>query len=196
MFKDENRKWVKGFKSRDKRVLEEAIDILGPSVHALVRRVLSGAGSAEDAEECVSDVFMAAWQSIENYEESRASFRTWLLVLTKYKALDLRRKLLRNGGERLMLQDAEALQSPCSTEQHALARESNREVIDFVQKMSEPDRSLFWRRYFYYESLDELAATFGLTKKAIEGRLYRSRNALKQALGLSETEKGGTNHEG
>ncbi|UJF31488.1 sigma-70 family RNA polymerase sigma factor [Paenibacillus hexagrammi] len=157
--------------------------------------MLSGAGSAEDVEECVSDVFLAAWHSIESYEESRASFRTWLLVLSKYKALDLSRKLLRPGAELMMLRDVEStIQTQYSAEQHALSRESARELIEFVKMMGEPDRSLFWRRYFYYESLDELAMMFGLTKKAIESRLYRCRTALKQALGLADAEKRGINH--
>ncbi|SFL06322.1 RNA polymerase sigma-70 factor, ECF subfamily [Paenibacillus sp. 1_12] len=194
MFNNENHTWAKRFISRDKQALEEAIDAFGPSIQTLVKRVLSGAGSAEDAEECVSDVFLAAWHNIEKYEESRASFRTWLLVLSKYKALDLRRKLLRHGDEIIMLRDVEAIQSQCSTEQHALSQESTREIITFVRRMSEPDRSLFWRRYFYYESLDELAAMFGLTKKAIESRLYRCRTALKQALGLTDAEKRGINN--
>lgn len=94
-----------------------------------------------------------------------------------------------------MLRDAEAIHSQCSTEQHALSRESARELVDFVRRMGEPDRSLFWRRYFYYESLDELTEKFGLTKKAIESRLYRCRISLKQALGLTDAEKKGE-HDG
>lgn len=192
---NEDHQWVKRFKSRDKHALEEAIDLSGPSVQALVKRVLSGAGSFEDVEECVSDAFLAAWHNIESYEESRASFRTWLLVLSKYKALDLRRKLLHPGTEVTRLRDVESLHSPNPTEQNVLSRESTRELIDFVRRMSEPDRSLFWRRYFYYENLDELAAMFGLTKKAIESRLYRCRIALKKALGLTDAEERGINHE-
>jgi RNA polymerase sigma-70 factor (ECF subfamily) len=192
---NEDHQWVKRFKSRDKHTLEEAIDLFGPSVQALVRRVLSGTGSIEDVEECVSDVFLAAWHHIERYEESRSSFRTWLLVLSKYKALDLRRKLLRPGTEVTRLRDVESLHSPNPTEQNVLSRESTRELIDFVRRMSEPDRSLFWRRYFYYENLDELVAIFGLTKKAIESRLYRCRIALKQALGRTDAEERGINHE-
>lgn len=188
MFNNENHTWAKRFKNRDMLALEEAIDVFGPSVQALVRRVLSGAGSSEDVEECVSDVFWAAWHNIESYEESRASFRTWLLVLTKYKALDLRRKLIRRGGEITMLREVDEIRSQYSTEHHVISRESSRELIGFVRGMSEPDRSLFWHRYFYYESLDELAALFGLSKKAIESRLYRCRMALKQVLRLADSE--------
>ncbi|ULO05095.1 sigma-70 family RNA polymerase sigma factor [Paenibacillus sp. 19GGS1-52] len=188
MFNNENHTWAIRFRSREMQALEEAIDIFGPSVQALVRRVLSGAGSSEDVEECVSDVFWAAWHDIESYDENRASFRTWLLVLTKYKALDLRRKLIRRCDEITMLGEVAEIRSPYSTEYHVISRESSRELIGFVRGMSEPDRSLFWRRYFYYESLDELAALFDLSKKAIESRLYRCRLALKQKLGLTETE--------
>lgn len=187
-YDDDNHQWAKRFLSRDKRALEEAIDVFGPSVHSLVKRILAGVGSLEDAEECASDVFLTAWHSIERYEAARASFRTWLLLIAKYKSLDVRRKLLRRQDSAL-LNDAEEVRSERSAEQEALSRESTRELIAYVQRMGEPDRSLFWRRYFLYEGLDELASAFGLTKKAVENRLYRCRTALKQFLTLTETER-------
>jgi RNA polymerase sigma-70 factor, ECF subfamily len=179
--------WAGRFKNKDKKALAEAIDLFGPDVQRLVRRILSGTGSAEDVEECVSDVFMAAWSGISRYEPERASFRTWLFLLAKYKALDLRRKLLRRGGTGEA--DASgATWNEISAEQEVLSRETASELIGCVQQMGEPDRSLFLRRYFLYESLDQLAQTFSLSKKAVESRLYRCRTLLKQALGLSESQ--------
>lgn len=179
--------WAGRFKSKDKKALAEAIDQFGPDMQRLVRRILSGTGSAEDVEECVSDAFMAAWSGIDRYEQGRASFRTWLLLLAKYKALDLRRKLQRRV-ETAGSPAADLVQNEISTEQEVLSRETAFELIGFVQMMDEPDRSLFLRRYFLYESLEQLTQTFNLSKKAVESRLYRCRTQLKQALILSENQ--------
>ena len=182
--------WSEGFKRQDTASLEAAIDVFGPAVRALVFRVLSGAGGAEDAEECVSDVFLAAWKGIDRFDAERAGFRTWLLILAKYKALDIRRKLLRTRDKTVALADeptlsvVEELMIP-SAEANALSREESRELLGHIEGLEEPDRSLFWRRYFYYESLEELAEAFGFSKRAVESRLYRCRLMLRQALGRS-----------
>lgn len=192
MSNEENLRWQERFRCREKEALAEAIDHFGLSIQRLVNRILAGVGLAEDVEECVSDVFLAAWNSIDQYDEHRGSFQTWLMILAKYKALDLRRKLVRQRGRTSFMVDTGVLRDSFSTEQEALSRESTREIVAWVQELDEPDRSLFWRRYFYYESLDELVVLFNMTKKAIESRLYRCRTALKQRVIKAEARlKGG-----
>jgi RNA polymerase sigma-70 factor (ECF subfamily) len=183
----EDETWARRFRGGDTQALEEAIGEFGPSMQALVSRVLAGAGSGEDAEECVSDAFLAAWHGIDRYDRSKGSFRTWLLLLAKYKALDRRRQLLRQAEKTELKENV--VTSGESTEREALDRETARELIRFVRELEEPDRSLFWRRYFQYEGLEQLAHAFGLTKKAVENRLYRCRTALKLALRLPDAEE-------
>lgn len=179
-------------RKRDTRALEEAIDAYGLALKALVTRILSGRGSAEDAEECVSDAFLAAWHDIDKYDGQRGSFRTWLYTIAKYKALDKRRQISRLANAASLQEDTYI--AGASAEQQAMSSETERELIDLIRKFGEPDRSLFWQRYFYYEELEHLAQLFGLTKKAVENRLYRCRVALRQALHM--TEKGdGVNEE-
>lgn len=115
--------WPGRFRTKDKQALADAIDFYGPDVHRLVQRILAGCGSAEDAEECVSDVFLAAWINIGRYDPSRASFRTWIFLLAKYKALDLRRKL-QPGLGRTLNEAALNMQSGTNTEQEFLQREA------------------------------------------------------------------------
>lgn len=177
--------WPGRFRDKDKQALAEAMDEYGPDVLRLVKRILGGCGRAEDAEECVSDVFLAAWNNIGQYDPERASFRTWILILAKYKALDLRRKL-QSGLGRMISEEALPAQSSSNTEQEILRREAAEELLRHIGQLQEPDRSLFLRRYYLYESLDELAEAFDFTKKAVENRLYRCRTILKQALQQTE----------
>ncbi|WP_342476726.1 sigma-70 family RNA polymerase sigma factor [Paenibacillus sp. FSL H7-0350] len=173
--------WPGRFSRGDKQALADAMDYYGTDVLRLVKRILGGCGRAEDAEECVSDVFLAAWNNIGQYDPDRASFRTWILILAKYKALNLRRKL-QPGLDQTMGQAAIPVRSSSNTEQEILRREAAEELLHHIKQLQEPDRSLFLRRYYLYESLDELAEAFDLTKKAVENRLYRCRTILKQTL--------------
>lgn len=182
--------WPARFRDKDKLALAEAMDEYGTDVLRLVKRILAGCGRAEDADECVSDVFLAAWNDIGRYDPERASFRTWILILAKYKALDLRRKL-QPGLGRTMSEEALPVQSSSNTEQEILRREAAEELLHHIGQLQEPDRSLFLRRYYLYESLDELAEAFDITKKAVENRLYRCRTILKQALQQTEPKREG-----
>lgn len=115
--------WPGRFSRGDKQALADVMDYYGTDVLRLVKRILGGCGRAEDAEECVSDVFLAAWNNIERYDPVRASFRTWIFLLAKYKALDLRRKLQSELGGRIE-ETALDIQSGNNTEQEILQRES------------------------------------------------------------------------
>ncbi|WP_425341289.1 sigma factor [Brevibacillus borstelensis] len=53
--------------------LEYAMSVYGKNVYALVHRIIGGIGSREDIEECVSDVFIAAWKKIAEFDEGRGT---------------------------------------------------------------------------------------------------------------------------
>jgi RNA polymerase sigma-70 factor (ECF subfamily) len=81
------------------------IDEHSDAVSRLVSRILAGAGSKEDAEECVSDVFFQAWHRAHEYDPSQGTVRSWLLMLAKYRALTVRRQLLRHAKQGLEVPD-------------------------------------------------------------------------------------------
>lgn len=170
---------VDALRRRLPSALEQLMDRYGNGVYGLVKRVLSGAGRGEDVEECVSDVFWAAWRRIDEYDSERGSLKTWLLILAKYSALDARRKLLRRPGADPLKDRAP---SGSNVEDTILSKEASAEMIAMVNALPEPDRSICYRRYFYYESLEQIAMRLGLTCKAVESRLYRIRKMFKAIL--------------
>ncbi|MBC8080224.1 MAG: sigma-70 family RNA polymerase sigma factor [Gorillibacterium sp.] len=148
----------------------------GNSVYGLVNRIIAGAGRTEDIEECVSDVFLAAWRRIDHYDMEKGSLKTWILLLTKYMALDARRKLLRRQGEE-ELKDRSTIGE--SLEEIVISKEASMEMIARVNALTEPDRTIFYKRYFYYESVEQISIGLGMTIKAVENRLYRARKIFK-----------------
>ncbi|WP_214627712.1 sigma-70 family RNA polymerase sigma factor [Paenibacillus agaridevorans] len=153
----------------------------GDVVYGLVRRVLAGAGRTEDVEECVSDVFLAAWKRIDEYDMTKGTLRTWLLILAKYAALDTRRKLLRH--QVMQSFDGHAAAPGESVEEKVITKEASAELLALVNALPEPDKSLFYRRYFFYESIEQISQGLNLTVKAVESRLYRLRKWFKAKLG-------------
>lgn len=53
-------------------------------------------------------------------------------------------------------------------------------VIAIVDTLKEIDQQIFYKRYFFYESIEEIAQNLGLTRKAVDNRLWRMRKLLKE----------------
>jgi RNA polymerase sigma-70 factor, ECF subfamily len=172
-------KLMNALRSQCPSALEQLMDRYGNSVYGLVSRILAGIGQTEDMEECVSDVFLATWKRIEQYDAEKGSLRTWILLLAKYLALDARRKLLRQPG---MEEFIDKVSRGQSLEETVLTKEAMVEMTAWANSLPDPDRTIFYRRYYYYESVEQIAIELKLTSKAVENRLYRLRKSLKSSL--------------
>ncbi len=169
--------------------LEFIIDHYGAGVYGLVCRILNGRGRKEDIEECVSDVYVTAWENARQYDAQKGNLKTWLLILAKYKALDYRRRLFR---DQTVVYDPVA--DPAETvgniyestgnivEEKVISGEEKRQIIAAINTLGDMDREIFLKRYFLYEKVENIAQHFGLTRTAVDTRLWRIRNFLKQTL--------------
>src|SRR6516225_5988201 len=90
---------------RDPEALETLISRYSREVYYFIRLVLDGVGVAQDAEECVNDLFIAVWQEIDTFDLLRGTLRTWLTMRAKYIALDRRRQLCRRQAHSIQSAD-------------------------------------------------------------------------------------------
>lgn len=148
-------------------------------VYYLVYNILNIGNSKEDIEECVSDVFVEAWEKIDRYDPKKGNFRKWLLMLTKYQALNYKRKLEKHPVG--YLEDYEENELPDS-QVSLLERETQQMILETIKGFNDIDRQLFIRRYFLDEPISTLMQSMNLTRSAIDNRLLRSRNKIKEAL--------------
>src|SRR5579863_7702371 len=89
----------------DPEALETLITRYSRELFYFIRLVLDGVGIAQDAEECVNDLFVAVWQEIDTFDPGRGTLRTWLTMRAKYIALDRRRQLCRRQIHTLQVAD-------------------------------------------------------------------------------------------
>jgi RNA polymerase sigma-70 factor (ECF subfamily) len=195
---------------RDPEALETLISRYSREVFYFIRLVLDGVGVAQDAEECVNDLFIAVWQEIETFDPERGTLRTWLTMRAKYIALDRRRQLCRrqthslqtaDGNRQWTLSNANKGRMALSwsgnerdarmalpshheaSMEHLLEQSERREELRLaLATLPELDRYLIYQRYFKYASTEELAAKTGLTRHAVDTRLWRARRSLRDAL--------------
>ena len=167
--------------ARAERAIEETGRKYGVPVRRVARNIL---GSEQDAEECVDDTWLAAWNSIPPLRPD--PLLTWLCRVARNGALARRRASLaqkRNSSFDLALDELEELlAAPGSPERDYEARELAAAVNGFLAGLSREDRFAFLRRYWYGDEVARIAARLGLSPHRLSVRLSRIRKKLKNDL--------------
>ncbi len=195
---------------RDPEALETLISRYSREIFYFIRVVLDGIGVAQDAEECVNDLFVAVWLEIDSFDPVRGTLRTWLTMRAKYIALDRRRQLCRRQAHNMQSADESRQWTsfdgsggrnvfgwggyegdnrvtlpphPESSMENLLEQSERREELRLaLATLPELDRYLIYQRYFKFASTEELAVKTGLTRHAVDTRLWRARKSLRETL--------------
>ena len=198
--RDPDRHLVEGLRRGDTRALEALIQRYTGEIYSLISLILNGLGSPQDAEELTSDLFVTAWREHDEYDAQRAPFGHWLRMRAKYLALDRRRRLKREMARttnELPEETPTSSRTPpavwassaaggaveSQSIEEIVEREERRQVLHrALASLPELDRQIVYRRYFRGEAVAEIAASTGLTSRAVENRLWRTRTALRTIL--------------
>ena len=68
-------------------------------------------------------------------------------------------------------------------EEQMLRQERSAMLQRALKGLKQTDLQLFYRKYYYLQSTAQIAAEMGMTERAVEGRLYRIKKQLRNALG-------------
>lgn len=139
----------------------------------------------EDAEESVSDTYMAAWKAIPPHCPSALS--TFLGKITRHISIDrwrARSAYKRGGGEiTLALEELENCVADMQDVESAYARkELVSAYIRFLDALPLTERRVFLCRYWYVESIEAIAAKFGYSQSKVKSMLLRTRKKLRAQL--------------
>lgn len=143
----------------------------------------------EDAEECVNDTYLNAWRSMPtHWPEQLATFLgkiTRNLAFNKYKH-DHAEK--RGSGEiALILDELNDCVSDTDNVEQMIDRQELRKAINaFARSLPIGKRNIFVRRYWYADTVSEIAKDYGMSQGSVSKMLERTRKQLKGYL----TERG------
>ena len=177
----DDRKIVELFWRRDENAIAETRRRYGGFCHAIALRILS---DRQDAEECVSDTWLAAWNAIP--PQRPAHLQPWLGRVVRNLAInrwEKNRTQKRYAGVELLLDElSEAIPSPQTVERTLEARELGELISAWLRDLPAQDRKLFLRRYWNGEALKDLAGPLGESPEQLAQRAFRLRRALKIEL--------------
>ena len=175
-------KIVQLYWDRDEQAISATAEKYGSYCAVIAGNIL---GNPEDAEECVNDAYMCAWNAMPPHRPRVLS--TFLGKLTRNVALNRYRHNTagrRGGGEAPAVLDeiAEFVSGSDSVEQEICRRELVHAINAFLGRLPEDKRSLFICRYWYFDSISGLALRFGMTEGHVSVTLNRLRRKLRNYL--------------
>lgn len=164
---------------------EAAIDNCRVKFGALLQRLsFNILGIDEDAEECVSDTYIKAWDSIP--PQKPVSLTAYLCRIARNLSINKFREKKaqkRGGGKDMLLSElCDCVPDPSGVEQELDSKELGALINGFLTSLDEDDRNLFLRRYFFAESLNVLAFECGMTPKQLASRMFLLRRKLRTQL--------------
>jgi RNA polymerase sigma-70 factor (ECF subfamily) len=139
----------------------------------------------EDAEESVNDTYLDAWNAMPPHKPAILS--TFLGKITRRIALDrLRRNNAqkRGGGQVALSMDelTECIPDGKSIDDHLQAEELSRHIDAFLRSLPANQRSVFICRYWFFDSISDIAKQFGYSESKVKTTLHRTLGKLKNYL--------------
>lgn len=177
----EDRLIIELFFQRSEHAVIELSNKYGALCRSLSNQILQ---NDQDAEECVNDAFLAAWNTIPPAKPDPLSAYicriTRNISLKKYHSLAAQK---RNSRYDVILEEvSELLTAKDSVEDELIAGEMAERINHFLGKIRQKDRIIFVRRYWFCREIPEIAEELGLSRNYVNVHLHRTRERLKNYL--------------
>lgn len=144
---------------------------------------LSLSSSREDAEECVSDTYLAAWNSMPSdrptYLGAYLSKIVRRLSIDRFRAQTAQKR----GGVGYVCEElSDCIPSNSSVERDYDERQTTESINRYIYSLDEEKRYMFVRRYFYSDAIETIALSLGVSQGKVKTTLHRLRAGLKRHL--------------
>ena len=160
---------------------EQAIEAISEKYGNLIRQIaMNVLNDAEDVAECVNDTYLGVWNRIPPARPQKLMPYVCRIArnlsLKRYRDNTAKRRDYRKNCPITELEDC--LPSP-SVEEMWSARELGRTIDCFLDTIEPESRVMFVRRYWFSDSVTEIADRMGKSENGVSVRLSRVKKRLK-----------------
>ena len=175
-------KIVQLYWDRNEQAIPATADKYGRYCTSIANNIL---GNNEDAEECVNDTYLNAWNSMPPHRPSILS--TFLGKITRNLSIKRYKHNTadkRGNGQAMVIFDeiAELVSDTDNVEQEIDRKDLIRSIDDFLDKLPTNKKNIFVCRYWYFDSIVDIAIRFGMTENNVSVTLNRLRLKLHNYL--------------
>ena len=167
---------INQIRAGSQEALSWLIDKYGGYVSTIVWNIIGRKLSLADVEEISSDVFFALWTQSDHIRTT--SLRGYLAGIARNMA----KNKLRDAGHELDLDENLICVNITNMEESYARKEIQKIVRQTVNDMSEPEREILLRYYFYYQTMDAISKEMGINLSTVKTKLRRSKELLRQIL--------------
>ena len=168
--------------ARNEQAIQETDTKYGGYCYSIAYNILT---NQEDAEESVSDTYLSAWNAMP--PRRPPALADFLGKITRHISIDRWRKyrsFKRGGGQIEIALDelSECVSGAESAEDSAIRKETLASINRFLGKLSDVERSVFLCRYWYLDSIEQIADKSGFSASKVKSMLFRIRKRLNTHL--------------
>jgi RNA polymerase sigma-70 factor (ECF subfamily) len=166
---------------RDEDAIKQTSLKYGKLCAYIANNILS---NQEDSEECVNDTYFAVWNAIPSKRPNRLSvFVSKIarnLALKKYEYLSAAK---RNSSMTASLEELGDCVSGTDYVELEIAKKYIENAISqFLWQQSDEKRNVFIRRYWYFDSIEQICSRTGFSQSKVKSMLYDMRRKLREYL--------------
>ena len=166
--------------ARDEDAIRETDTAYGKRLHALAKNILQ---NREDAEESVNDTYAEVWKSIPPRRPKY--FFAFLASICRHLSLnrvDWKQAAKRRAQVVPLTEEMENCIPDAVHERQMEAKELGKLLDLFLESLPKDSRLIFLRRYWYVDSVPEIAARYDMTESKVKMQLSRTKEKLRLFL--------------
>ena len=166
--------------ARSEEAIRRTAEKYGAYCSRIIRRVL---GDGRDAEECLSDTWLGAWNAMPPQKPARLPpFLGRIARNTALDRYDYNSAQRRDGGFEAVLEELGDCVGGTPREEDFDFLRLGEAISGFLDTASPAARLVFLRRYWYCDGVAEIAAGTGYSQSKVKSLLHRTRRGLKEHL--------------
>lgn len=169
---------------RRPEALADLYDRHAPTLLALARRILAGAGGLADAEEILQEVFLHVWNNSSRYDPGRSSVSTWLVLITRSRAIDRlrKRRVVERVHDAAHREDAAGGHASPEGTESVFFRERRQRVKSELDRLPPEQKQVLEMAFYDGLSQREIADRAGLPLGTVKTRTLLAMKKLRGAL--------------
>ena len=173
---------IEAYWHRDEAAIRETAAKYGAYCRSIARGLLA---NAQDEEECVSDTWIRAWNAMPDERPNR--LKLFLGKITRRLACDVLRSRTaqkRGGGVYVEALEelGECVSGRTSVEDEVENQRVEAAIDDFLWSLGAEKRTVFIRRYWYFDSIEHICRHTGYSPSKVKSMLYHTRQKLRDYL--------------
>ena len=166
--------------ARDEEAIKQTDIKYGKLCHRVAYNILN---NNEDSEECVNDTYIGVWNAIPPTRPN--NFMAFVCRITRnlsLKRLEAQARQKRSQAILVSLDELTEILSDESIADGVSDEDIGKRISDFLRNEKSEIREVFIRKYYFFDSIGDIARRYNFTESKVKNMLHHTRTKLKDFL--------------